>query len=784
MKKETDRSIREEIFVIDTRNVYEKQLIKQSFNTVGFFIAVVDLNGNIVLINKRGRELLGCVNDEPEGKNFIEEFITRPGQSNAKKLFEKIINMEITRSVNSRYCLKTRKSNTIILEAENKVFFNKKNDVGGVIISGNDITDHVDRLHNLQSTVNFYSKLTENIPGICLFLFDKNLRFIIAGGGDMKNIGFAPEDFEGKTIYEINDCEIKEIWTPLFESVLDNRKIFFEYQYRSFIYRISALPVLNNRDEVSVGIAINQNITESKNAIRRLRRSTEDAEKAKQATSDFLALVSHEIRIPLSAVVGFAEQLSHTSLDRRQKEFVRIIDESSEHLMVLIDDILALSKIEAGEIHFTRKPFKIMHTIEHIYHSFAYEAKKKNLAFTYQMDERLDRMLIGDPFRLRQILINLLTNALKFTDEGHIGLKCLMEKETAGEIKVRFEITDTGIGISPSDLTTIFRPFVQAGSSDSRNSAGTGLGLTICKNLVEMQKGILSVSSRQGSGTTFWFVLPYKKGRKTDKLYLGGELVDQETLKGKRVILVDDDNFNRILGKTILKKFNCKFVIAKSGEEAEAILKASKFDIVLLDMHLSGVNGLDIAKFLRSEKNRRPEKIIAVTADVLNREIIDYYTAGINDFLIKPFKETDLFRKMCNVLQIGDHHNIPTRAELALTQELIHGSYDLTELKRISDGSEKLARKMLLIFIKNTESAIRKFERLLKIEDWNEIGETVHKILPSYRHLHAENLISSLAELKTKTLIDPDYDTLPQLVRQTISGMKKLIDELKSEIEF
>lgn len=682
MIKKAEPGILETFFIADTSDLYEKRIIQQSFDAVELFIAVIDLNGNIMIINRRGRELLGYNNENDIiGKNFIDKFIIRPEQLRARDILNKVKEGEIAPYINTRYYLRTRRSRKIILEAKNKTIRDKNKNLAGIIISGKNITGHLTRQDNLKD-------------------------------------------------------------------------------------------------------AINQNITERKRATRKLRKYTKEAEKAKLATIDFLANVSHEIRTPLSAIIGFTEQLKHTSPGSKQKEYISIIDKSSEHLMALIDDILALSKIESGEIHLNLIPFKIVHTIEHLYNSFAYKAKEKNLGFTYHLDEKLDKVLIGDPLRLRQILMNLLNNAIKFTDEGYIELRCLLNEETASGVKVKFEITDTGIGISPANQKKIFRPFAQADNFISRKYGGTGLGLTICKNLVEMQNGSLSVMSREGAGTTFYFVLEYKKGKETDRLSTGFEIADNETLKDKKVLLADDDNFSRLLGKTILEKFNCSFDIAKDGNEAKTKLDTSKYDIVLLDMHMSGISGTEVTKFLRNVKNDESCKIIAITASVLNREIAEYYNAGINDFLIKPFRETDLFCKICNVLQIGDYHYEPARAEIVLKEELIQGPYDLTELKKITDGNVKLTRKMVTIFIKNTESAITKFEQLLKNENWNEIGETAHRILPSYHHMHAEDLASNLFEIKTKTIIEPDYSSLPKLINSTIEKMRMLINDLKREFKF
>ncbi len=782
MKKKANPGILEEIFIEDVSGRYEKQMILQSFNAVEFFVAAIDLNGNILFINRRGEELLGYDSNEIVGKNLVEDFIIISKKKQQREILNNILKGITNPSSKTRYHLRRRVGKKIILEAKNKIIYDRENNAAGIIISGENITGYVTREHNLQDAVNLYSILTENVPGISLFLFDNNMRFLIAKGIEIQNLGLASEDFEGKTLHEIENDEIKRIWIPLFRSALNNTKLSSEYEYKSFIYQISILPVLNNRDEVFLGIAINQNITERKKAVRRLSKYTREAEKAKLETRDFLAHISHEIRTPLSAIIGFTEQLTETRMDRKQKEFLKIITEASGHLMLLIDDVLALSKIEAGELHLIAAPFKIIHTVEHIYHSFLHRVKEKDLDFKYHVDEALDIVLIGDPLRLRQILINMLNNAVKFTFEGQIEIKCFIEKEARDEVTVRFEVTDTGIGISHEKQKIIFKPFIQVDPSISRKSGGTGLGLTICKKLVEMQNGKVSVSSRVGAGTTFRFWLPFKKGKETDKLYTGREIIDKEALKGIRVLLVDDDNFSCILGKIILTKFNCSTDIAINGEEARIKLSSSQYDIILLDMHMPGISGIEVVKFLREIRHDWSVKIIAVTASVLKGELVDYYKAGINDFLIKPFREKDIYYKICNVLQIGDNIHEPSRAELVLKEELIRGSYDLAELEKITEGNEKLRRKMLTIFIENTKKAVTTFEQLLEAEEWNKIGEIAHRIVPSYRHLHAEDIAADLSELKTRSLSDPDHNSISVIINKITGKMRMLITDLQSEI--
>ena len=587
------------MFIADTSDQHERELILQSFNAVELFVAIIDLEGKIVLINRRGEELLGYGNNEITGRNFFEEFIISSRQQQAKEILDQTLQGFITPSTNIRYYLRTRKGKKIILEAKNKSICDRDKKVAGIIISGKNITGYVTREQNLQDAVNLYSILTENVPGISLFLFDNNMRFIIAKGFEIQNLGLTSEDFEGKTLHEIGNDEIKRIWIPLFRSALNNTKLSSEYEYESFIYQISILPVLNNRDEVFLGIAINQNITERKRAVRRLSKYTREAEKAKLETRDFLAHISHEIRTPLSAIIGFTEQLADTKMDGKQKEFLKIITKASEHLMLLIDDVLALSKIEAGELHLNTAPFKIIHTVEHIYHSFLHIAKEKELDLKYHVDEALDIVLIGDPLRLRQILINLLNNAVKFTFEGKIEIKCFLDEVVKDELKVRFEVTDTGIGISHQKQKIIFKPFIQVDPSIARKSGGTGLGLAICKLLVDMHQGSIGVrsSGEEWGGSEFYFSLPVMKDT---PLPILPDKSTEAALPQLVWLFVEDVANGQLLQEHFANQDIEFATYVITGEENwRAVLSDKAPDAVVLDKAVTAQRGWEIVRMFK-----------------------------------------------------------------------------------------------------------------------------------------------------------------------------------------
>ncbi|MCB2196687.1 MAG: response regulator [Bacteroidetes bacterium] len=782
MQKKSYENTLEDIFIVDSEHIHENKIIQQCFDVVGVFVIAINLKGNITFANNTAAELLEYSKKEIIGLSFIKSFIIESKQKQTKELFESVINGKSFYKEETRYYIEGKKKQQRIIESKNVTIRDKSNNILGILISGRDITDYVFKQKDLQTDLSLYRLLANNIPDINLFIFDKNLQFILAEGNEMKNNDLSRHDFEQNTLYEFPDKELREIWIPLFESALNGKESSTEYQYNNYQYNIWVLPVYTKKRKIFTGVAITQNITEDKQIKRKLRKSKEEAERANQSKTDFLARVSHEIRTPLNAILGFAEQLKQTELNNSQQEYVNIINKSSEHLLSLINDILVLSKIEAGQIRFDKSPFKLTYTIEYLYKAMLVKAQEKQIDFTYHIDQSLDQVLLGDQFRLRQILINMLSNAIKFTNSGSVKLNCFLDEEKNDSVRVKFEVADTGIGIHPKNLKEIFKRFKQADPSITKTYGGTGLGLAICKNLIELQAGTLSVSSEESVGTTFTFAIPYKKGHRQDMVPEDIGNIDSNALRDIKVLLVDDDNFNRILAKTILEKFGCVVTIAVNGSEAIRFIDKQGFDIILLDIHMSEVSGLDVAEFIRKKKQDQKTKILAVTAAVLKDDINRYFRVGINDFLIKPFKEIDLFNKMCEVLNLRDK-NTKNEVEHTILRENANADlYDLSELLRMADGNQRFVNDMLVTFIENTENTVHLFKQFLKEKNWKQIGETAHKIIPAYKHLQVNSVVKMLIELKEITLEKRDYKRVPDLTKGTITNMQELLKDLKNEI--
>lgn len=781
MSKKLKKEIIDYIFLNKRADSFKSDMVSQCFDISDEIIIAIDLEGKITHINKKGRQLLGYKKAEVTGKNFINKFLLKTDQKLTKDFIEQlIINKASSEKIKST--LRTKNNERIITEARIETISTKHQNIIGLLFIGKDITGYLESRKDIQLDLNLYRILANNIPNINLYLFNRDLLFILAEGNEMKNIELSYKDFEGKKLEEITNNKLKEVWNTLFKKAIKGEKLSQTYKIDNYYYHVSVIPIKDSGNEINYGMAITQNITEFKVIENRLKKLKDEADKANRAKSDFIARISHDIRTPLNAISGFTEQLFKTDLSGQQEDYLHIIDKSSEHLLSLINDLLVYSAIEAPRIRFFEIPFKLENPLSYVYTSLLNKAEEKELKLTYKIDERLNCVIIGDSGRLRQILMNMLNNAIKFTNEGSIEIVCSPENETKDEIFIKFEISDTGIGIKPDKLKTIFDQFKQADASFTQLYGGTGLGLTICKTLIEKQNGRLEVLSQIGKGSKFTFVIPYKKGKESDIVNKEISIDIDKKLENKKALVVEDDSVNRLLVKTMLENFNCKIDIADNGRSAIELLDKNKYDIILLDIHMPEISGFDVAKFLRNEKKDESTKIIAITAVALKEDIKNFKKAGIDDLLIKPFKETELYNKIGEVLRLTKHSHALTIKEIILKEDLSPETYSLEELRKIANGEEKFIKKMLATFIENSENTVFLLEQLLEEKKWKQIGETAHKILPSYRHLKVESVIPLLVELHHNTLIKPNHRSVPELLKKTTTKIKKVIKELKREI--
>jgi len=366
----------------------------------------------------------------------------------------------------------------------------------------------------------------------------------------------------------------------------------------------------------------------------------------------FLANMSHEIRTPMNAIIGFTKVLLRTDISDKNKEYVQAIKTSSDTLIVLIDDILDLAKVDAGKMIFEHKSFKLVQSINSLLQLFEVNIQEKDLKFNKVFDENIPELLIGDSTRLNQIILNLMSNAVKFTHTGGITVTVRMLHEDKKKVTLSFEFADTGIGISENNIKTVFKSFEQAKSSTSGIYGGTGLGLAIVKELVERQSGTISVKSKINKGTTFNFTLDFQKGKTKAE---PETLIDKfdNKIHNIKVLVAEDFALNQLLIKTLLEDFKFDCDIADNGQIAIEKLQSNSYDIILMDLQMPVMDGFAATKHIRNNlKLNIP--IIAITADVTTVDTSKCGAIGMNDYIAKPIDEQLLYKKIVSLLKLED----------------------------------------------------------------------------------------------------------------------------------
>lgn len=508
--------------------------------------------------------------------------------------------------------------------------------------------------------------------------------------------------------------------------------------------------------ELATGIA-----EEAKSKAESATQIAEDAVKAKQ---QFLSNMSHEIRTPMNAIIGFTKVLLKTNLSLKQKEYLSAIKVSGDALIVLINDILDLAKVDAGKMSFEKTPFKLAASISSMLHLFETKIQEKNLVLVKEYDNQIPEVLVGDPMRLHQIILNLVSNAVKFTAKGKITVSvCQLADDDEGKATIKFSVTDTGIGIAEDGLERIFENFQQASSGTSRLFGGTGLGLAIVKQLVEQQGGSISAKSQIDVGSTFSFVLSFQKTKAEVKTDPDSYREDAE-IKNIKVLVVEDIALNQLLMKTLLDDFGFECDIAPNGKIAIEKLSqgdpygtSKPYDIILMDLQMPEMNGFEATEYIRNIMNSKIP-IIALTADVTTVDLAKCNAVGMNDYIAKPVDERLLYSKIVGFLKktvpvttgINDYiANVLRNESFGSDPASQTGKIkiiDLEYLIRRTKSNPSLMMEMILLYLEQTPPLVNLMKQSLLDEDWNLLHSAVHKMIPSFSIMGISSNFENMAK--------------------------------------
>jgi len=517
--------------------------------------------------------------------------------------------------------------------------------------------------------------------------------------------------------------------------------------------------------ELAVGIAEEAKV--------KAENATLTAENAVKAKQQFLSNMSHEIRTPMNAIIGFTKVLLKTELSAKQKEYLLAIKVSGDALIVLINDILDLAKVDAGKMTFEQTPFKMSASISAMLHLFETKIQEKNLKLVKEYDTNIPDVLVGDPVRLHQIILNLVSNAVKFTAKGKITVSVKLLNEDERQATIRFSVTDTGIGIPENKIGKIFENFQQASSGTSRLYGGTGLGLAIVKQLVESQGGTIQVKSILDHGSTFSFELSFLKT--IDDAELESEAIELDTeLKNIKVLVVEDILLNQLLMKTLLDDFGFERDIAENGKVAIEKLRLNTYDVILMDLQMPEMNGFEATDYIRNIMNSKIP-IMALTADVTTVDLAKCKAVGMNDYIAKPVDERLLYSKIVNLVK----RNVAP--EIGIKKEIIRDRcIDLDYLNQRTHSHPKLMMEMIAAYLEQTPPLILAMKQSLIDKDWDLLYASVHKMIPSFSimgiSIDFENMAKKVQEY---AITQKQAEGIPSMVFQ----LEKICSQACSELE-
>lgn len=630
---------------------------------------------------------------------------------------------------------------------------------------------------NSLKELNTYQRILDNTAIIILADSDKHVIYVNQKFCDVS--GFNRDQVVGQHIdnlrHEDNKADkIREKWQTLesgkvWQGEILNKKNNNEtYWEEAIIY-----PFKENGSKPYQYLSVGSDVSSYKNAM--------------LIKDQFLANMSHELRTPLHSIFSLTHLLEETTLSDEQSNYVENILNATDILMRMVEDMLDLNKIENGQIKFQNKIFNPQIIINSLSKIFRVKTKEKKLNFKLEYDSSLPEFVLGDPFRLKQILIHLLENAVKYTQKGNIELICKLAGKASESYILEFTINDTGIGIARENLSIIQEKFMQEVMNDKRIFKGQGLGLSIVKQLIELQNGEFTINSKESEGTQVQFLIPYQfpAGDATEGLAVSAA-TNSHAINGMKVLIAEDVDINQLVIKKHMQKFGFIAEFAENGKIALEKLKKGNFDIVLMDMQMPVMDGYEAIKIIRKEfpENIKNIPIISITASVMGEAPQKCLEAGANDYVPKPYNIVDLRQKMEKWVAGKPNTNINIQGDMQENGKKENESLiDLEYLNQLSEGDDDFSISMLSYFIDNTPTVLREMKQFYDEKDWKNLRNVAHKFKPQLTFMGIKSIFNEVETIEQNAASVVNLTDIPPLIDKCEKVCMEAMNEIRMELE-
>jgi len=511
----------------------------------------------------------------------------------------------------------------------------------------------------------------------------------------------------------------------------------------------------------------------------KLKKAKEIAEDSLKDKNVFLNNLSHEIRTPLNAIIGFVDLLLESKLSKQQQDQLKTVRNSGKTLLYLVNDVLDFAKLESNKLSLEKIPFDLHKKLKEVIKLLSVNAIEKNISLNLDIDPKVPKYIIGDPVRLTQILLNLIGNSIKFTNEGFVVLYVKQINKTKNKSTISFEIKDTGIGIASNKINKIFDDFTQAQKDTARIHGGTGLGLAIVKKLVTLFKGKIKATSKYGKGSTFTVTIPFNTDIKSKIDIKDTEpIIEYKPLK-LNVLLVEDNKTNQLLAKTRLKRWECKVDVANNGIEGVKKAQQSIYDIILMDIQMPLMDGFEATRIIKNEISERVSKtpVIAMTAFTSSDDFKKAVKAGVNDYVFKPFKPEDVYKLLRKYGKIVTDQNLKkvTKSKKSINNEIYT---DLSYLQEETLNESSLLILLIESFINDLNEFLIEIEKGFESKDWKRLFQASHKIKPSITIFGIKKLEPIIHDLVEEFRKEENLEN----VEQQLNSTKTMLNKVKTEL--